>query len=206
MTTKPQTDSPPNIDPNILKTSPPSEAENQDKSGPGPGSRQQIETLLVAYRNLSIRSKAQLRRLESYKHVHLEAPLAYFSVSKRYEAAHESRFYSMVVVQALLLLWRDRRANDPELSQSSDALGGLFVGDGVKIPVKIGRFQRLLAAETLEEGFPVLRAILRLFRHEPVNWAEVASLLSAWHKAEPEQLDKAKRELIQPYFAKYPVE
>ncbi len=178
---------------------------------------QHIDTLIRSYGLLKPGPKAELRKLESYQRVPCEASSAFYRVKKQYRAEIEKYYsqnveknrwrYSETVISALLLFWRDRRAEEDQLKSSYKKLGALFVGDGKNCPVKINRFKRIMKAETLDEGFHALRAVLQLFRQDDVNWGEVASLISAWKQNEddnnPKSLYICKKKLADAYYSFY---
>jgi len=162
------------------------------------------EPLIQAYETLSIGAKAELRRLNDYEDVPILAGEAFWKTWKVAENA-----YPQKVVSAMLILFRDRGANADLISKKDvpvEKLGDIFAG-GDNTPVKLGRFKRLLAVDNLYSGFQALRPILRLFRHDPVNWNEVAEFLNAlyWHEAkvfnrEDPQLHFVKKRLADAYF------
>jgi CRISPR type I-E-associated protein CasB/Cse2 len=164
-----------------------------------------VRPLIRSYRGLSTGAKAQLRRLDDYEEVPILAPEAFYTVRKSGEKQLPEQ-----VVSALLILFRDRGAAD-EIGESARRLGAMFSGDG-DMPVKPIRFKRLVAAKDLESGFRGLRGILRLFRHEKVNWEEVAEYLNAlfWYEAKQnwlegsgeKQLRFVRKRLADEYFKK----
>lgn len=168
-----------------------------------------INTLLGIYKPFSSGVKAELRKLPSYHSVWERAPSAFYPIRDRYSEKWPRPFWknSREVIAALLLLWRDRKAEEPTLrSDQKVKLGSLFVGDGKQPPIKINRFKRLMKAETLDEGFHALRTILRLFKDDDVNWGEVASLISAWKENEKKNsapLMLCKKKLADAYYTHY---
>jgi len=175
--------------------------------------QQHIDTLIGCYCRLNNGAKAELRKLKDYKDVPLEAPFAFYPVREQYHAEIKKHYsqnvekkrwsYGETVIAALLLFWRDRRANEDQLKSIQQKLGSLFVRDR---KVKINRFKRLMQAEKLDEGFHALRPILLLFRHDDVNWGEVASLISAWKQNEddnPQFLYICKKKLADAYYPFY---
>ncbi len=158
------------------------------------------EPMINAYKSLPTRAKAELRRLSDYQDVRILAGEAFWKVWGAVDKA-----YPQDVVSAMLILFRDRGANT-ELAESQKALGKIFVG-GDENPVKLGRFKRLLAVDNFDAGFKALRPILRLFRHDRLNWNEVAEFLNAlyWHEIkvfdrEDRQLYFVKKRLADAYF------
>ncbi len=168
---------------------------------------QQIGTLIRSYQSLGNGAKAELRKLESYRVVPEQAPSAYYRVKEQYYRQFPWLFCKNfeTVTATLLLFWRDRKAKE-ELKIDKQELGTLMVGDGKNCPVKINRFKRIMRAETLDEGFHALRPVLQLFRHDDVNWVEVASLISAWKQHEENHSDSlyiCKKNLADAYYSSY---
>lgn len=159
-----------------------------------------METLIRAYDALPIRAKAELRRLEDYQDVPILAGEAYWRCQKAMKGNSDKAYrYPAQVLSALLILFRDRGAGS-ELVNSEKRLGKLFSGDEQETPVKMIRFKRLMAAEELSSGFEYLRPLLRLFRHDPINWSEVADFLNAMHWQNPKQLNFIRKRLADAYF------
>lgn len=169
---------------------------------------QHINHLINNNKGLNNGAKAELRKLKDYKDVCLEAHSAFYPVRTQYFSKFSRPYWknSEFVISALLLFWRDRKAKEDELKSIQQKLGSLFVGDGKNCPVQINRFKRLMQAETLDEGFHALRPILLLFRHDDVNWGEVASLISAWKQNEddnPQPLYICKKKLADANYSVY---
>ncbi|MGK0290811.1 MAG: hypothetical protein ACI86H_002274 [bacterium] len=176
-----------------------------------PQNYQHLQNLSQSYSNLSNGSKADLRRLESYQKIrHFEA---FYSVQNEYEKFRTSETitfsYPKDVIASLLLYWRDRGAKEDQPSldyNHTSKLGKLFVGSDHDNPIiKIGRFKRIMQAETLEDGFRELRKTLLIFRHDQINWGDVAELLSAWYSKKETRIDRQKRNLAEAYFSLIPL-
>ncbi|GBC61447.1 hypothetical protein DENIS_2407 [Desulfonema ishimotonii] len=165
-----------------------------------------MAALIAAYKKLPKRAQAELRRLEDYTEVPLLAAEALWKCRKEMQAADEKP-YPEEVLSALLILFRDRGANGDKLAGADQRLGEQFAGNKDKMPIKPGRFKGLMAPDDLEKGFDRLRPLLRLFRHDSLNWKEVASFLNAlyWHGKNPDRrnqqtLYRARKQLADAYF------
>ncbi|MDM8517497.1 type I-E CRISPR-associated protein Cse2/CasB [Desulfobacterales bacterium HSG16] len=165
-----------------------------------------IEVLIGSYKKLHNRARAELRKLENYDDVRVLAPEAFWSCHKILQEAGQKKFQNDVL-SALLIFFRDRGSNSDNLKSSGQKLGKQFAGVKDVIPVKLGRFKRLMASEDMKTGFDILRKLLRLFRHEDVNWVETANFLNSlyWYGNNPTpdnktSLNRAKKQIADAYF------
>ena len=167
--------------------------------------RQPVEILLEIYSDqLTNGNRAELRKLASYEDVlHLHV---FYKVKRELQRA-KTKVMPDPVLAALLLLWRDRAASVKDLQHHHLNLGTQFANGsgnaGEKMStliVKINRFQRLMLAESMEEGFKELRRILLFFKHEALNWVQVTELLSAWSFKNMESILRVKRKISNHYF------
>ncbi|MGK5094771.1 type I-E CRISPR-associated protein Cse2/CasB [Deltaproteobacteria bacterium TL4] len=163
-----------------------------------------INSLIKAYQSLSNGDRSELRRLEDYR----EVPLlpVFYKVSRLYYTNSQEQWnLSEPVLSALLLFWRDRKANEESLRFIPKALGESLVGDPKAPKIKLSRFKHIMKAETLEEGFEALRSPLKMLRHEDLNWEELAQFLSALNSQKQDWINRCKQKLAKAYFEKYPL-
>ncbi len=157
-----------------------------------------INLLVNAYKELPVRAKAGLRRVDSYRDVPLLAPEAFWKVKKTVADS----YYHDDIISAMLILFRDRGANSSRLENISvPLLGEIFYGKDEK--VKLIRLKRILAADNMQSGFTAIRPILRIFRHDSVNWLEVTEFLKALYFKNEDQISYVKKRLADGYFKKY---
>lgn len=178
-----------------------------------------IEILIDLYKKLGSGERADLRRVEEFHEV--ENSLAfhriYLGMQQQFKELNDKNpdkkisTYRRNILSCLLVFWRDRGANPESLENIGEPLGKLFAAgidrNNKGLKVKQGRYKRMIASTTLDEAFKTLRPILRMFRHDPMNWQEIADFLSALdrndqenHKDYEKQIHYRKRNLNQYYF------